>query len=63
MKLFSFFLCAAIALIFIACGDKNPVVETTVSSFSLDSVKAQIAASNAMFGECFAKNDSAGFVS
>ena len=66
MKLIYLFPCAAILLAFAACTDKKKeAVATTsiTSSFSLDSVKAQITASNAKFGGCFANGDSTGFIS
>src|SRR5574343_100321 len=40
---------------------KEAAVETK-PALNLDSIKAAIAASNAAFGECFAKNDSVNFV-
>lgn len=54
------FACAVILLGFTACN--NEPKTAGASSFSLDSVKAQIAASNAIYGDCFAKNDSTTFV-
>ena len=49
----------------VACNQTTTEVkETEVAkpTLNLDSVKAAIAASNAAFGECFAKNDSVNFV-
>ncbi len=54
------FACAAALLGFTACNNGSETTET--SSFNLDSVKVQITASNLVYGNCFAKNDSATFV-
>ncbi|MBK7121752.1 MAG: DUF4440 domain-containing protein [Chitinophagaceae bacterium] len=47
------------AALFSSCN--NEAVKTETSSFSLDSVKAQIAASNKVFGASFATGDSVAF--
>ncbi|MBK6632936.1 MAG: hypothetical protein IPG38_00240 [Chitinophagaceae bacterium] len=47
------------AALFSACN--NEAVKTETASFSLDSVKAQIAASNKVFGASFATGDSVAF--
>lgn len=47
-------------MLFSSCANEPSKTETT-SSFSLDSVKAAIAASNKVFGESFATGDSAAF--
>jgi ketosteroid isomerase-like protein len=63
MKYFSLVICAAMLLALAACNhQKAGGTEATASAFSLDSVKAQIAGSNAVFGDCFGKNDSTSFV-
>lgn len=55
-------LCAVLfAFVFGSCT--NEPGKTEAASFSLDSVKAAIAESNKTYGECFARGDSAGFVS
>ena len=54
------FACAVTLLGFTACNNEPKTAEA--SSFSLDSVKTHIAASNAVYGDCFAKNDSTTFV-
>ena len=63
MKYLFLLSCTAMLIAFTACNhDKTAGTETTASTFSLDSVKTQIAASNAVFGDCFGKNDSTSFV-
>jgi len=54
------FLCTASVLIFTSCDHKQ-MTEGEKSSFNIDSVKTQIAASNIVFGESFGKGDSTGF--
>lgn len=56
-------LAGAIAIAIVSCGHKPENVATEKTSFSLDSVKAQISASNKTYGECFSKKDSATFIS
>lgn len=51
-------LCAFAATVAASC---NHATTTETSSFNIDSVKAQIAASNTIFGESFGKADSAAF--
>jgi uncharacterized protein (TIGR02246 family) len=64
MKLFSLVVCAVATVSFTACSnDKKETGETTTPAFSLDSAKAQIAASNANYGDGFAKGDSSMFLS
>jgi ketosteroid isomerase-like protein len=53
--------CVALAFVFNSC-DNEASKTTETSSFSLDSVKAAIAASNAAFSASFSKGDSAAFV-
>ena len=56
-------LCAAALLSLFSCNDSvSDKQSATASGFSLDSVKAQITASNALYGRCFANNDSATFL-
>lgn len=64
MKLFSLAVCTATIIVFASCGnDKKEAGETTTtSSFNLDSAKAEIAASNAVFGDGFIKNDSSLYI-
>ena len=49
----------AITIIFSSCSNEAAKTETAV--FSLDSAKAAIAASNKIFGECWATGDSTKF--
>ena len=65
MKLFSFVICTATIIAFASCNsDKKEAGETTTtSSFNLDSAKAEIAASNAVFSDGFMKNDSSLYIS
>lgn len=64
MKLFFLVACTAATLTFAACSnDKKEGGETMAPVFSLDSAKAQIAASNAVYGNGFATGDSASFIS
>ena len=60
-RLLSFFAFAAILLT--ACTDSKKTADAEKSDFSLDSVRTQITASNALYGDYFGKADSAGFVS
>jgi ketosteroid isomerase-like protein len=54
----------AICAILFSCNSETAKIETTAAAtFSLDSAKAAIAASNATYGSCFATGDSAAFVS
>lgn len=64
LKLASVFFIAAITVL-TSCTNAPEKAETTavISTFSLDSVKASIAASNKVYGETFATGDSAKFVS
>ena len=50
----------SLALVFSSCS--NDAAKTEASTFSLDSAKTAIAASNKAYGECFATGDSAKFV-
>jgi ketosteroid isomerase-like protein len=59
MKKIAFFSMAALAMLYTACSEPTASVTT---AFSLDSVKATIEASNKLYSECFAKNDSVAFV-
>jgi ketosteroid isomerase-like protein len=55
---------AVIAVLFSSCNNeasKTGDAKTETSGFSLDSAKAAIAASNKVFGACFATGDSATF--
>ncbi|MEP7319253.1 MAG: DUF4440 domain-containing protein, partial [Panacibacter sp.] len=64
MKLF-FSSMAVMALIFTACNSTSetaPAETVAATAFNLDSVKAAIAASNQLYGESFAKGDSAMFI-
>ena len=47
--------------LFSACN--NEAVKTATADFNIDSIKAQIAASNKVFGESFATGDSVAFAS
>ncbi len=54
-----------IAVLFSACNtapETKPGDETVASGFNIDSVKAAVAASNQLYGESFAKGDSAMFL-
>jgi ketosteroid isomerase-like protein len=62
MKYFSLLFCTAMLIALAACNHEKATGTETASTFSLDSAKAQIAASNAVYGECFGKNDSVAFV-
>jgi ketosteroid isomerase-like protein len=59
MKKIVFLSIAVLPLLFASCGEP---AATVAPAFSLDSVKAAIAASNKVYGESFAKNDSVAFV-
>jgi ketosteroid isomerase-like protein len=50
-----------ITILFSSCANEAAKTETSASSFSLDSAKAAIAASNKVFGESFATGDSTAF--
>jgi len=63
MKLLTFLLFAITLTMFVACNDKKADATDTSSSFNLDSVRAQIAASNVKYGHSFSLNDSTGFLS
>lgn len=55
---------ASVSMVAIFMGScSNGTEKTAVAAFSLDSAKAAIAASNKLYGECFAKGDSTAFVS
>lgn len=55
-------LCFVLSLLaLVSCNNETPVLAVT-QAFPLDSVKAQIAASNEHYGAAFTNNDSAGFV-
>src|SRR5687768_4893993 len=54
------FFCVASVLV-ASCNDKKSA-GTEQSSFNMDSVRAQISASNALYGDSFGKNDSASFI-
>jgi ketosteroid isomerase-like protein len=62
MKYFSLLFCSALLIAVAACNHEKAAGTETVAAFSLDSAKAQIAASNIVYGECFGKNDSVSFV-
>ncbi len=49
-------------MLFSSCANEAAKTETASSSFSLDSAKAAIAASNKVFGASFGTGDSAAFV-
>jgi ketosteroid isomerase-like protein len=53
---------APLALLFVACGDSKKSTEAETSSFSIDSVRTQVNASNAAYGTYFATGDSASFI-
>jgi len=59
MKKIAFFGIAALSILFTSCSEPTASV---APAFNLDSAKAAIASSNKMYNECFAKNDSTGFV-
>jgi ketosteroid isomerase-like protein len=59
MKRIAFLSIAALSILFTSCSEPTASV---APAFSLDSVKAAIAASNKMYGESLAKNDSATFI-
>lgn len=61
MKKITFFPLAALAILFASCNEPAATV-AVAPEFSLDSVKAIIAASNKVYGGCLAKNDSATFI-
>ncbi len=61
MKSIYFLFCAATVMMIASCGTNEPVAAVAAAPvFSLDSAKAAIEASNAVFMESFAKGDSAG---
>ncbi|MEP7255698.1 MAG: DUF4440 domain-containing protein [Ferruginibacter sp.] len=62
MKKIFFSLCSVVLATLLLSSCNNEVAKTETPAFSLDSAKAAIAASNKVFGECFAKNDSVTFV-
>jgi ketosteroid isomerase-like protein len=49
-----------ITILFVACNNK--AAKTEAPGFNIDSVKTAIAASNLVFGSCFATGDSTAFV-
>ncbi|MEO6613781.1 MAG: DUF4440 domain-containing protein [Chitinophagaceae bacterium] len=53
--------CTPLALLIAACGDSKKTAETETSSFSIDSVRAQINATNASYGDYFGTGDSTSF--
>lgn len=57
---FSLLCIGALTFIFSSCA--NEAAKTEAPAFSLDSAKAAIAASNKIYGDCFAKGDSTAFV-
>jgi ketosteroid isomerase-like protein len=59
MKKIAFLSIAALSLLCTSCSEP---AATVAPAFSLDSVKAIIAASNKVYGESLAKNDSATFI-
>jgi len=66
MKRFLLPLATIVAVLLFSCnGETAKTTETTAatSTFSLDSARAAITASNASYGSCFANGDSANFVS
>jgi len=59
-RIFLSFCCIVLAIVlFSSCN--NEVAKTEVAAFNLDSAKAAIAASNKVFGACFATGDSTTF--
>jgi ketosteroid isomerase-like protein len=54
--------CAPVALLVAACGENKKTAEVETSSFSIDSVRTQVNASNAVYGSYFANADSAAFM-
>ena len=58
-----FFLSACSLTVFIACKQPDTVAVAPVSTFSIDSVRQEIAAVNEKFDEAFVKGDSAAMVS
>jgi ketosteroid isomerase-like protein len=58
-------LATIVAVLLFSCNSETAKTTETAAapSFSLDSAKAAIAASNASFGSCFANGDSVNFVS
>ena len=61
MKSIYFLFCAAAVMMIASCGTNEPVAAVAAApAFSLDSAKAIIEASNAVFMESFTKGDSAG---
>ena len=62
MKKIFFSLCSVILATVLLSSCNSEAVKTETPAFSLDSAKAAIAASNKIFGECFATGDSVKFV-
>lgn len=64
MKQFLFKITTGIACIafFMSCNHLDVKTTTSSDALNMDSVKAAIAASNKVYGQTFAKNDSATFV-
>ena len=62
MKKIFFSLCSVVLATVLFSSCNNEVAKPETPAFSLDSAKAAIAASNKVFGECFAKGDSVTFV-
>ena len=58
----SVFCIAASAVLFASCSGDAPKTDAA-AGFNLDSAKASIAASNKIYGACFANGDSAAFIS
>lgn len=59
MKKIAFLATAALSMLMVSCSEPTASV---APAFSIDSAKAAIAASNKMYNESFAKNDSVAFV-
>lgn len=62
MKKIKMLFAGTMAIAIVSCSHQQEAKTTEKSSFSLDSVKTEIAASNKIYGECFGKKDSATFV-
>ncbi len=64
MKLLSIAACVAAIISFSSCDNdkKDNGEKVAATTFSLDSVKAEIAASNAVFGDGFVKGDSSLYI-
>ena len=63
MKKIFLSLCTVVLATIFLSSCNNEVAKTEAPAFSLDSAKAAIAASNKIFGECFATGDSTKFTS